>query len=49
MVFDQVLEELDQKGSVEIAKYDILKKNSWSFFSWIRIFTAWIRIFDRSG
>ena len=29
MVFDQVLEELDQKGSVEIAKYDIFKKNSW--------------------
>ena len=32
MVFDQVLEELDQKGSVEIAKYDIFKKFLVVFF-----------------
>ena len=32
MVFDQVLEELDQKGSVEITKYDILKKIIGRFF-----------------
>ena len=32
MVFDQILEELDQKGSVEIAKYDMFKKILGRFF-----------------
>ena len=32
MVFDQVLEELDQKGSVGIAKYNIFKKILGRFF-----------------